>query len=213
MITKYRKLVDSDTLHEQYASNKLGQIGIIQLWAFNNCYLFLNYETLKKSQISLKGVSKLKILGELEFNLLFNTAVLKGSISIPKAEEFYLDYSTNKVWADQFCREMAGFITNYTFFSLVVRKYGTMAEARKDPNFKKIISDYFDADNPNAMFYKKLLEMGSNNDCTAEIKISEKQIVDYIKKAKLLPEQFVKSIFDKKMLKTKEIKHYLKEAE
>jgi len=54
--------------------------------------------------------------------------------------------------------------------------------------------------------------MGCSDNNTTEIKITEKQIVDYIKKAKLLPEQFVFNFFDKKMLKTKEIKHYLKEA-
>ena len=209
MITKYKKLVDSDTLHEQYAENKIGQIGIIQLWAFNNCYLFLNFETGKKSQVSLKGINKFKILDSDKFNLLF----FFRKIDTEKAQKLHLDYSTNRVWADQFCREMAGFITNYSFFSFIVRKYGTMAEARKDPSFKKITLNYFGVDNKEAIFYKKLLELGSNDDSSAEIKISEKQIVDYIKKAKLLPEQFAKSIFDKKLNKTKEMKHYIKQAE
>ena len=208
----HKKLIDSDKYHEKYAS-KGGQIGIIQLWAFNNCYLFINFETGKKSQVSIKNISKLKILSKIEFNKLF----VERNISMIKAQTYHLEYSTNKLWTDKFCREMAGFITNYNLFTLIVKKYGTIAEARKDPKFSKICLDYFGDINPNNMFYKKCKELGLceydlSGQSVLEIKITEKQIINYIKKAKLLPENFYKAIFDKGFNKSKEINHYIKLA-
>jgi hypothetical protein len=51
--TKFDAVIKADKYHGQFALNKRGQIGRLQLWAWNNCYRFLNFETGKSTTYAM----------------------------------------------------------------------------------------------------------------------------------------------------------------
>jgi hypothetical protein len=61
--TKFNYLIEADKYHDKFALNKKGELGRFQLWAWNNCYRFLNFETGKSSTCAISRFIDGKVTG------------------------------------------------------------------------------------------------------------------------------------------------------
>jgi hypothetical protein len=234
--TKFDGIIADDTLHDKFALNKKGELGRFQLWAWNNCYRFLNFDTGKTSTISLSKLSNgnlnnYTILTSEEFDKsykeknrpanLFNenrlfigdrTKYTERQVSYGLIHDNLLHLSekeTNKLWSVEFCEAIAFIISQYNFYCEVMKTYGTLDNLKKFPEAsKKLIEKYMISYDCSDMYAVKLtLGMGRENDTPT---ISESDIHKSIKKIYNLPDEYRKKIMTSIIVKAakKEVSYY-----
>ena len=231
MKTQFDDIIKGDPYHGKLCT-KNNQIGYINLWAFNNSYIFMNLENGKRTIIPLSQIDKkIKVITREEFNILYNqknypSDIFKHPSKNHQSYRFIGDESkytdrqmrygmihdfgnklmgcgTNKIWKSEFCRGMAYLISSYNFYTEIVKDYGTIEKARKSSNFMSVFKKYLIG--PGSMYEVKCDEMGLFGDPS----ISEDEIVNHIKKLDSLPIEYCNSIRDSKVLKNiKEFKYY-----
>lgn len=224
--TKFSPVIAADTFHDKFAI-KSKQLGMIQLWAWNNCYLFLNFQTGKASKVAIDKINTLKIIPATEFykefallnkpkELFHNDGYYIGDTALysDRQRQYGLyhdnmialnsEKATNKLWSADFCRTIASIITDYEFYTAILKKWGTMTKARKDENFTAFHRKYYFGEN--CVFDKYIAETGL---CKRdEILLEEKIILKYLKKVNALPTEYQRIIW-KYRKKSKEVKYYL----
>jgi hypothetical protein len=239
--TEFNHLIEADQYHGKYAL-KGKSLGVIQLWAWNNCYLFLNYDTGKPVKISIEDISKLKIISHEEERKLYKEKnypdevfdnhycsehheghFFKGNKELysdrdrqyglihDKMLKLHFDHTTNKIWTVDFCRGVAYMIASYYFQVKIMEKYGTLVEAKKDPEFEELFRKYFMSKDGDDVYSKYCDKMGV---CDKIAKLSEKEIIHYINKVKQLPVKLSKAIFksSNKIGGSKEFKYYFEKS-
>jgi hypothetical protein len=224
-----KHLLQNDTFHGKYA-RKSKKLGYIQLWNWANCYLFLDI-TGKCSTIKPEDISKLTIISEDEFyseylplnkpkELFSSEGIFIGDkIAYTEREQMFGLYHdvfnkiltekrTNGIWSSYFCRAIASISTEYNFSVEIIKRWGSLTEARKDyDNFLDLFSYYYHG--KESFFEKKIEETGI---FSKEVLLTEDKIISYLKKVKTLPEIFQKEIM-KKYKTNKEIKYYIEKYE
>lgn len=232
MIARFKDLLESDTYHNKYGFYK-NKIGYIQLWAWSNCYLFLNVETGKVQKISLDKISSFKEISSEEFQSIYKskntptdlfspdrmfigdkTLYTERQIQYGILHDTYLKHSfengTNRVWSDNFCRAAANAIASYHFYIEVLEKYGTHEKAKEDqPGLTLLFKKYFMSANLTDVYSTKLETLfgfGKDNPTVSELTLGKT-----LRKIKTLPDKYSKEILSSGMIKTakKEFDYYM----
>lgn len=239
--TKFNALIEADKFHGKFALNKRGELGRLQLWAWNNCYRFLNFETGKSSTCAISRFlsetpTGFTILSDEEWRKVYEEKNEPAHL-FEKANEHYtkfigdktqfterqirygiihdnllhlMDKETNKLWSAEFCTAMAYIISQYNFYCEVIKIYGSITKLKDHPEDRdRLIAKYLISADMTDMFAVKSKEMG-RLDCQPSI--NEDDIHKSILKAKGLPEQYKKAIFDSSVVKAakKEVDYYEK---
>lgn len=195
--TKFNSIIEADTLHGSFAL-KGKNLGQIQLWAFNKCYLFLDFMTGKVHKISLDKINRIKVIPEADFRRRWSDT--KGEYQKNMVDVSSTSF-TNKLWSGDFISKMSNVITDYYFYLEIIARFGSLTEARKNHyvDFENVFKRYYLS--PDSVSFQKFIELG-------EFKITEEQIVNYLKNVYTLPIQYSREII-KKVKKSKEVKYYL----
>jgi hypothetical protein len=218
-------LLQNDTFHGKFAK-KSKKLGFIQLWAWANCYLFLDI-TGKSSTIKPEDIGKLTIISNEDFYseylpinkpkelFLSDGRFIGDKTTYTERQQMYGLYHdlfntilterrTNGIWSGSFCRAIARISTEYNFSAEIIKRWGSITEARKDyDNFEDLYSFYYLG--KNSFLDQKFNETGLLG---GEVSLTEDKIISYLKKVKTLPDIYQKQIM--KPYKTnKEIKYYL----
>jgi hypothetical protein len=222
-----KELLQNDTFHGKYAK-KSKKLGYIQLWAWANCYLFLDI-TGKCSTIKLEDIGKFTIISNDEFYseylplnkpkdlFLTDGSFIGDKTAYTERQQMYGLYHdlfntiltekrTNGIWSGSFCRAIASIATEYNFSAEIIKRWGSITEARKDyDNFVILFNNYYYG--KDCFFEKKIDETGLLG-VGKEVILTEDKIISYLKKVKSLPEIYQKEIM-KNYKTNKEIKYYL----
>jgi hypothetical protein len=222
-----KSLLQYDKYHQQFVS-KSKKLGIMQLLLFDKCYLFLDI-TGKVAKIKPEEVTKFTILSSKDFHNIYlplnkpkdlfssDGTFIGDKNTYAEREQIYGIYhdkfhkvlnenKTNGIWSGAFCRAYARISAEYNFTVEILRRWGSLAEARKDSeNFESLLKNYFQQEN--SFLDDKFKETGLSG---GEVFLTEEKIVSTLKKVKQLPNQFQKEIL-KNYKKVKEIKYFLDE--
>lgn len=218
-------LLQNDTFHGKFAK-KSKKLGFIQLWAWANCYLFLDI-TGKCSTIKPEDIGKLTIISNEDFYseylplnkpkelFLSDGTFIGDKTAYTERQQIYgvhhdvfqtimTEKRTNRIWSGSFCRAIARISTEYNFSAEIIKRWGSLTEARKDyDNFEDLYSFYYLG--KDSFLEQKFDETGLLG---SEVSLTEDKIISYLKKVKTLPDIYQKQIM--KPYKTnKEIKYYL----
>lgn len=238
--TKFNDIIKNDKFHGKFALNKRGELGRLQLWAWNNCYRFLNFQTGKSTTCALarfhESQTSFTILTDEEWRKIYAEKNEPAHL-FEKVNEHYTKFigdrnqfterqikyglihdnllhlmnkETNKLWSAEFCAAMAFIISQYHFYCEVIKIYGSIEKLKKDEEGRdRLITKYLISGDMTDMFTVKSKAMG-RLDC--EPTITEEEIHKSILKAKGLPEQYKKAIFDSLVVKAakKEVDYYAK---
>jgi len=230
--TKFSPIIEADRFHNKFAI-KSNQLGLIQLWAWNNCYQFLNFQSGKVQKIAIDKIQSLQIVTDTEFYEKFalvnkpkeffhKDGYFIGDVTLYSDRQrqygLYHDNllalhseqgSNNKLWSNAFCRTIASIMTDVDFYTAIIKKWGNITTARKDENFQTFYRTYYFGGGPgkdNSVFDKYIGQTGLTK--KDEITLEEKTIITYLKKVDDLPTEYKKLIW-KFRKKNKEIKYYL----
>lgn len=224
---KISTLLQNDTFHGKFAI-KSKKLGYIQLWAWANSYLFLDI-TGKCSIIKPEDIGKLTILSDDEFysayfplnkpkELFKSDGIFIGDKTVyterqqiyglyhDSFNEIMTEKRTNRIWSGSFCRAIARISTEYNFSVEILKRWGSLTDARKDyDNFESLFNHYYHGDN--SFLNSKFKETGLLSN---EVILTEEKIISTLKKVKQLPSQYQKEIL-KNYKKIKELKYFLDE--
>ena len=217
--------IKGDKYHQQFVS-KSKKLGMIQLFAFEKCYLFIDF-TGKVSKLKPEDVTKFTILSSKEFHdiylplnkpkeLFSSEGIFIGDkTAYTDRQQMYGIYHdkfntalteniTNGIWSGSFCRAIARISTEYNFSVEILKRWGSLTEARKDyDNFESLFNKHYHGDD--SVLNSKFRETGLLG---GEVLLTEEKIISTLKKVKNLPEVYQKEIM--KPYKTnKEIKYFL----
>jgi len=229
--TKFNAIIDADKMHNQFALNKKGDIGIFKLWAWNNSYRFLNYDKNKivNYQINKFNANNFTFLTKEEALKIINTKnrpkelffvennriqfigdkdkyterqQLYGLINDNILDLMYSD--TNKLWTQDFCRDIASIVAYYNCYAEIIKKHGGIKNiSEKERN--EYITKYMISADESDMYTIVLKKLGMEdiNDAI----MTEFEIHKAIKKVYDLPGEYQKSILSNIQAK-KEINYY-----
>jgi len=188
-------------IHKNWAlkDDKLGQV---YYWAFNDSYIFLNFE--KEKTEHLKNIDQIKVLSKEEGSKLWEERNVKSIGKDGKEHDkltgaaLRLRGTTDKTgkWTMDFCSEIGSVYGAVTMFERLVAMYNKrgLKKLQKKPAFK-------------ALAYKFLFMNEVSNRAYDE-ELNEDEILKIVGKYKSLPK-------DWRMIKikSKESKHYMKIAD
>jgi hypothetical protein len=222
-----KTLLQNDKYHQQFVS-KSKKLGMMQLLAFDNCYLFIDI-TGKFAKIKPEEVTKFTILSSKDFHAIYlplnkpkelfsaEGVFIGDKEAYTERQQMYGIYHdvfntaltenrTNSIWSGSFCRAIARISTEYNFSVEILKRWGSLTEARKDyDNFESLFNHYYHGDN--SFLNSKFKETGLLSN---EVSLTEEKIISTLKKVKQLPSQYQKEIL-KNYKKIKELKYFLDE--
>ena len=236
MVSEFSKIIEEDKYHRKDCL-KGKSLGMLMLWAWNKSYIFLNFDNGRRTILPIEGIEKkVKFLSKEEYDKIYRERnypdeifenhyeerhranYFKGDKKLyTKRQQQYglihdniikhIDNMTNKLWTNDFCRAIAHMITNYHFYTMIIKDYGSEKEAQKDMGkFRELVYKYFMSSDD---MYSEYCDKMSLN----EPLMSEEEIIDYINKIKLMPKEYSKKILGSNLLKGKEFDYYLEKAE
>lgn len=228
--TKFDAIIESDKFHDKFALNKKGELGRLQLWAWNNCYRFLNFDTGKSSTYAIapfygKTTNGFTILTDEEWSKNY-AEKNKPAHLFEKVNEHYTKFIGDDAQFTE--RQIKYGIIHDNLLHLVDKQTNKLWSAEFCTAMAYIISQYHfycevikiygsitklkDHPDDRDRLIAKYLISGDMTDMFAvkskemgrlncEPVITEDEIHKYILKAKGLPEQYRKAIFVSSVVK------------
>lgn len=190
---KNTELIEKDNLHGKKAI-KGNHIGFLQLWAFNNCYLFLDIETGKRFKIPIDKVDKIKL--DIDEYQERYEKLIKSGVKLFDMKHL-INNKTNKMWTWSFCRTLAMIKAKYDFYLEVMKRFGSWYDMPREEAYD-LQSKYFISSDGNSVYQQMLDKIGMSD--FSKCNLTKEEIIQVVRKANILDNEFHKVAYEHKLI-------------